>query len=117
MLSVPAKLILSPLNAFADEKAGEAFRENASALPGEVNLKLRDGESSLTHFIIGDLLVCAFTMYEFIKGPDSFYFPYLQALPEPDTIAKWDSSDVDELQVHNTEYMFTIVVLKLCCSG
>lgn len=58
--------------------------------------------------MLGDVLLALYIMYEANKGSSSFYYPYIQTLPQPDTITDWKvesksngeecrQKDVDEL--------------------
>jgi hypothetical protein len=81
MLEIPACLMMSPPNAFADPEIGAILREN---------------ENKLLH---GDLLITVFITHELRKGDKSFYSPFLSILPEPGNISEWDENDLAHLQV------------------
>jgi len=82
MLSIPYHLMLSPPNAFKDPIIG---------------LSLHDSKDLLT----GDLLLAVYLTYEYEKGKDSFYYPYLKILPKPSTISEWSDDELKELHDDN----------------
>ena len=79
MLVIPQQLMISPPNAFKDPIIG---------------LSLYDSKELLT----GDILIAVYLAYEYEKGEDSFYYPYLKILPKPSTISEWCDDDLMELQ-------------------
>lgn len=79
MLEIPIKLMMSPPNAFADATIGPILRAHEDSLRG-------------------DLLLSLYIMFEMSKGSSSFYYPYLQVLPEPGSVSQWTSSQMQELQ-------------------
>ena len=86
MLCVPLKLVMSPASASQSPTIGHVFRnpEAFRHLGG-----------------YGKYETSVFLMHERIKGEKSFWHPYIQALPEPRTVADWTQPELNELQ-HNT---------------
>jgi hypothetical protein len=80
MLEIPIQLMISPPIALADPDVGSLLQSNRDILKG-------------------DLMLTVYVMYERAKGPASFYYPYLQILPLPGTIAHWSADELAELQV------------------
>jgi hypothetical protein len=93
MLSIPAKLMISPITAFNDPVLGHVFKNNRDILKGH----------SIINFGVipskGDLLLTMYLSYELSKGKDSFFYPYLNILPVPGSISTWSSKELEELQV------------------
>lgn len=79
MLEIPIKLMMSPPTAFADSTIGPILRAHEDSLRG-------------------DLLLSLYIMFEMSKGSSSFYYPYLQILPEPGSVSQWTSAQMQELQ-------------------
>ena len=79
MISIPARLMLSPPIAYKDP---------------DIGLELRVCDDVLR----GDLLMTVFCAFELSKGTDSFYYPYLAILPEPGTISEWIDNELYMLQ-------------------
>jgi hypothetical protein len=80
ILEIPHVLMMTPLHAFEEPSIGHILFENKSILHG-------------------DTLLAVFIMCEVLKGRDSFYYPYLNILPEPQSVCGWSESEVCELQV------------------
>ena len=64
MLSIPIKLLMTPEGAYKEDKLGQILLENKRLLQG-------------------DVMLAVYVMYEFNKGKDSFYWPFLNMLPKP----------------------------------
>lgn len=79
MLDIPARLMMSPPHAFADEEVGAALRSSADLLAG-------------------DLLLTVYIMHELRKGETSFYHPYLDILPVAQCLTEWRDEELDDLQ-------------------
>ncbi len=78
MLEIPKKLMMSPEHAY-DSEIGKYLADNKDV-------------------IRGDSILALYLMYERIKGESSFYYPYLQILPSPGTIAEWTQNQLLQLQ-------------------
>ena len=78
-MTIPAKLIMSPVTAKASPDIGYIFDDNMDIFRND------------------DILI-VFVMYERSRGPKSFYYPFLSMLPEPDTLMDWDEEDLGQLQ-------------------
>ena len=78
ILEIPKKLMISPVHAYNSE-IGKYLAENKDV-------------------IRGDSVLALYLMYERIKGESSFYYPYLQILPSPGTIAEWTQNQLLQLQ-------------------
>lgn len=78
MLTIPQHLMLTPVTAL-DSEIGYMFEDNME--------KLRDED-----------ILCAYLMYERGKGPQSFFWPFLATLPQPDTCSEWSPEELSELQ-------------------
>ena len=65
----------------------------------------------LPHFIymIGDVLLAFYIMYETSRREESFYYPYIQTLPAPDTITDWSTEMLNNFEV--SVLIFTIVII------
>ncbi len=105
MLEIPKILMMSPEHAY-DSEIGKYLAENKD-------------------IIRGDSILALYLMHERIKGESSFYFPYLQILPSPGTIAEWAQSQLLELQDDNivlrarrkklqVKTLYTQCVMPLC---
>jgi hypothetical protein len=81
MLQIPIHLMITPNNAFSDPVCGQILQKHAYDL------------------LYGDFLLCIYIMIEFVKGKDSFYFPYLQILPKPSCLSEWFDEELKLLQV------------------
>jgi len=77
--------MMSPPLAFEDPVIGPILKANESLLRG-------------------DLLLSLYIMFEMVKGQESFYFPYLQILPEPGSVSQWTDEQLQELE--NDELVF-----------
>ena len=82
MIEIPIQLMMSPPIALADTVIGPILRLHEEALRG-------------------DLLLSLFIMFEMSKGPQSFYFPYLEILPEPGCVSQWTDMQLQQLQNEN----------------
>ena len=80
MIEIPAKLMISPPNAF-DSDIGEYLLKSKDILYDS------------------DLVVVVFLMHELSKGKNSFYYPYINILPKPATVADWTDEELKTLQV------------------
>ena len=49
--------------------------------------------------VAGDLLLTVYVMHERRKGKDSFYFPYLNILPDLNNLSEWKDEELSLLQV------------------
>ena len=78
---VPAALLLSAPAARGSE-IGHVFEENPALFAAE-----------------DDRVLVVFLMYERLKGPRSFWAPWLATMPEPTSIELWSPSELSELQV------------------
>jgi hypothetical protein len=78
--TVPKELMISPVHCRQSKTIGHVFRENYSLL--------RQDDPSITLML----------MHEKLKGDQSFWFPFLQMMPHPETISEWTDTDLDELQ-------------------
>lgn len=83
MFEIPRHLMMSPPIIFADPIVGEKF-------------------NSLIDLLHGDLLLTVFIVYELTKGENSFYYPFLCMLPQPNNISEWDEKHLQELQVRDS---------------
>lgn len=91
MIEIPAHMMMSPPIAFASD-IGVYLRQNKDILKS-------------------DLLLTVFIMSERSKGSSSFFYPFLQILPEPGTIASWLDKDLLHLQVDkNCQVLFTSII-------
>ena len=79
MISIPGHLMMSPPIAYMSD-IGSYLRQNKDILKT-------------------DLLLSVFIMSERSKDKESFFYPFLQILPEPGTISSWPDSDLIQLQV------------------
>lgn len=80
MLQIPIHLMLTPEGALRDPIIGHILSENRDILRG-------------------DLLLTVYLMHEVIKKESSFFYPYLQILPEPYPLTEWTDEELKELQV------------------
>ena len=80
VLEIPHEVMMTPIHAFEEPSIGRILFENRNVLQG-------------------DSLLAVFIMHEVLKGPDSFYYPYLKILPEPQSVCSWSEREVCELQV------------------
>ena len=85
MMEIPIKLMMSPLHAFKDPVVGALLHASKDILRG-------------------DVLLTVYIMYEYLKGEESFYAPFLAILPEPGSIVQWSDSELAELQDTNITY-------------
>lgn len=79
MLEIPINLMLSEPQIFKDPLIGTIMKENETLLKG-------------------DLLLIVGIMHEFLKGSDSFYYPYFQIFPQSNSIIEWTDDELSELQ-------------------
>lgn len=79
MIKIPAKLMMGPPHACADPVYGEIFQQE-------------------TDILSGDLLVTVFVMVETLKRKDSFWFPFLNILPEAGNVTEWNPRQLSFLQ-------------------
>ncbi len=79
MVSIPEHLMLTPLVALEDPEIGHVFEEN------------------LGQFADEDILI-VLLMHERAKGAASFFFPYLDILPQSDGLMEWDDEALALLQ-------------------
>lgn len=85
MLEIPIALMMSPVHAFADPILGKMFQSSQDILRG-------------------DVLLSVYIMSEVLKGPESFYAPYLAILPEPGSIIQWKDDELLQLEDENIRY-------------
>lgn len=79
MLSIPCKLMITPITAWDDVEVGGIFRSNKDLMKG-------------------DILLSVYLMREILKKDDSFYAPFLRILPTPGSISFWTDRLLNELQ-------------------
>lgn len=79
MLEIPIKLMITPPLALSDPEIGHLLSESSDLL-------------------YGDAMLTLYIMYEIRKEEKSFYFPFLQTLPEPSSATKWSDEMVRGLQ-------------------
>ena len=96
MVQIPASLMISPPNAYADKDIGKILRESKDILPGIILLY---PSSFLLNRPLGDLLLALYVMYEINKKEESFFYPYLKILPVPESLSLWSDSELSYLQV------------------
>jgi hypothetical protein len=85
-IRVPSKLLISTKKAFECEPLKQMFYDNPDVFGKHTSL----GE---------DNVLDAFLLYQMSLDKDSFYYPYLQILPEdPDILMNWDDEDLEWLQ-------------------
>ena len=86
MIRVPAKLIISTKKAYDCKELQHIYYDNPEVFGKHTSL----GE---------DNVLDAFLLYHMSLGKDSFFYPYLQILPEePDILMNWDEEDLEWLQ-------------------
>lgn len=85
MLEIPTKLMMWLPNFTNDPIVGPIILENKSILGG-------------------DLQLTVFIMCEMLKGKDSFYYPFLQIIPESDCIVEWNLIELAWLQDDDLSY-------------
>ena len=86
MIRVPAKLIISTKKAYDCKELQHIYYDNPEVFGKHTSL----GE---------DNVLDAFLLYHMSLGKDSFFYPYLQILPEePDILMNWDEEDLEFLQ-------------------
>ena len=106
MLEIPIKLMMGPPHAFTDPVLGPIIKANEDLLRG-------------------DMLLSLFIMFELAKGEDSFYFPYLEMLPEPGSVSQWTEEQLAELEnqdlvlksknrLTSLRNNYSRVIVKLC---
>jgi hypothetical protein len=79
VLEIPGRLMMTPVDAFSDPLIG-------TALLGHRDL------------VRGDLLMAVYVMHERRKKEDSFYFPYLNILPDLNNLSEWKDEELMLLQ-------------------
>ena len=79
MIEIPKHLIISPPIVYADKDIGSILEECADV-------------------IYGDLIPAVYLMHEKIKGKDSFYYPFIQILPNPGNVSEWTDDELSWLQ-------------------
>ena len=79
MMDIPGHLMMSPPIAFSTPHLGEVLLKHAKEL-------------------LDDLLLAIFIMYEVSKGKESFYYPYINILPSPESSMLWNDKEIRELQ-------------------
>jgi hypothetical protein len=90
IVTIPSTLTLSYVNALADNSPESLAKELLTGLAPHV---------------IGRL----FLVKEYLKGQDSFWWPYIQALPQPENASSWalppfwDSDDIELFDGTNVE--------------
>lgn len=83
MICIPLKLIISPVSARKSKTLGFAFKNQA----------IYDDLGGY-----GKYETTLFLMHETLKGCGSFWYPYIQSLPEPSSVTNWNAEEVRELQ-------------------
>lgn len=78
---------MSQVNAFADPIIGPTLE-------------------SKQDFVHGDSILAIYIIYEKNKLEDSFYYPYLKSLPEPESICSWNKNEIHQLQVNDIQLFF-----------
>lgn len=81
MLQIPVHLMMTPVNAMNDSIYGPLLKNHIYDL------------------LYGDFLLAVFIMIELVKGKSSFYYPYLNILPEPSCLSEWTEEELYLLQV------------------
>ena len=79
ILEIPVKCMMSPPHALNDPVYGETLRLEYQ-------------------FLLGDTLLAVYIMIEKLKGPKSFYHPYLKMIPTPATVLHWTNEEIKLLQ-------------------
>ncbi len=80
MLEIPARLMMSPLAAYASD-IGPYLRQNSDIIKPN-----------------SDIFLAIFIMSERRLGTKGVYYPFLKILPEPGSIAHWSETELRELQ-------------------
>ena len=88
-LFIPFKMLLTLSNALNHPQMGRFFKTYPKLFS-----KLNDDSEQLT--------LAMFMYYEFLKGKDSYWFPYLDLLPDVKFFCNWDQHfllDCDDLDL------------------